>query len=195
MLAACAVLAGAVCLAQEDTAAAGTAHAGEYALAPQRSSVTFDVDAFSHSRISMRFHRMHAQLAGTEGGLEGGRVTVTIDAASLEARPRFLSPIIRGDGLLDVGRYPEISFVSTRFVRTGEGNGLLSGRLTIRGITRDVTLRVTPAGTGEPPREGAGLAFAAAGSISRRDFGLSAWSPLVGDDVRMRIEVDFEQER
>ncbi|WP_255371406.1 YceI family protein [Cupriavidus sp. YR651] len=163
----------------------------QYVLAPQHSSVTFDVDAFTHSRIRMRFGRMRAQLEGTRAGLDAGRVTVTIDAASVEARPRFLSPIIRGGGMLDVERYPEIRFVSTRFERAEEGGGWLLGDLTIRDITRQVRLRVAPGdGIGSPLRGGT-LAFSAAGEVSRREFGFSAWFPTVGDAVHMNIQVEF----
>jgi len=162
-----------------------------YVLAPQRSSVTFDVDAFSHSRIRMRFHRLDARLEGAQAGLDAARVTVTIDAASIEARPSFLSRIMRGAGVLDVANYPEIRFVSTRFVLTGEGSGWLNGELTIRGITRPVSLRVTlGSATGSPPRDGT-LAFSATGEASRREFGLSAWSAVVGDVVQMNIQVEF----
>ncbi|ODV42180.1 hypothetical protein AWV79_29270 [Cupriavidus sp. UYMMa02A] len=164
---------------------------GQYLLEPQRSSVTFAVDAFSHSQIKMRFHRMNAQLEPAHGDLDSGRVTVTIDAASLETRPRFLSPIIRGGGMLDVARYPEIRFVSTRLVRTGEGNGWLLGDLTICGITRPVRLLVTPVGADGNPWHDGTLAFSAAGEVSRREFGLSAWSPTVSDTVHMNIQVEF----
>ncbi|MGN5477306.1 YceI family protein [Cupriavidus basilensis] len=92
MLATFASLAGSVSQAQP------AEQPGQYVLEPQRSSVTFAVDAFSHSQIKMRFHRMNAQLEPAHGDLDSGRVTVTIDAASLETRPRFPSPIIRGGG-------------------------------------------------------------------------------------------------
>jgi polyisoprenoid-binding protein YceI len=163
----------------------------QYVLEPQRSSVTFAVDAFSHSQIRMRFHRMNAQLEQTRGEPDSGRVTVTIDAASVEARPRFLSPIIRGGGMLDVARYPEIRFVSTRLVRAEGGGGWLFGDLTICGITRPVRLLVTPAGDEGNPWRGGTLAFSAAGEVSRREFGLSAWFPTVGDTVHMNIQVEF----
>lgn len=157
----------------------------------QHSSVTFDVDAFSNSQIKMRFPRVDAQLEGMRAGLDSGRVVVTIDAASVEARPRFLSSIIRGGGILDVTRYPEIRFVSTGFVPTGEGSGWLFGDLTIHGITRPVSLLVTLGGASGSPRPDGALAFSAAGEVSRREFGLSAWFPTVGDAVRMNIQVEF----
>ncbi|WP_441616904.1 YceI family protein [Cupriavidus sp. 2TAF22] len=188
MLATFAVLAIAVGEAQQ---AETDRHPDRYVLAPQRSSVTLDVVAFTHSRIRMRFHRMSAQLEGTGSGLESGRVTVTIDAASVEARPRFLSAIIRGGGMLDVASYPEISFVSTSFASTGDGGGRLLGDLTIRGITRPISLLVTPdAPAGDPHREGT-LAFSAAGDVSRREFGFATWFPAVDDVVHMVIQVEF----
>ncbi|CAG2152264.1 Protein YceI [Cupriavidus yeoncheonensis] len=165
--------------------------ADQYVLQPQRSSVTFAVDAFSHSQIRMRFHRMNAQLERAHGDPDPGRVTVTIDAASVEAHPRFLSAIIRGGGMLDVARYPEIRFVSTHLVRTGEGSGWLFGDLTIHGVTRPVRLLVTPSGAEEDPWHGGILAFTAVGEVSRREFGLSAWSSAVGDAVHMSIQVEF----
>jgi polyisoprenoid-binding protein YceI len=143
----------------------------------------------------MRFHHVNAQLEGTRAGLDSGRVVVTIDAASVEARPRFLSSIIRGGGILDVARYPEIRFVSTGFVRTGEGSGWLFGDLTIHGITRPVSLLVTPGGaSGSLQPNGGALAFSAAGEVSRREFGLSAWFPAVGDAVHLNIQVEFVRE-
>lgn len=187
-LATFASLAGAVSQTQPTEA---DGRSDRYMLAPQRSSVTFEVDAFSHSQIKMRFHRMHAQIEGTRAGLDSSRVMVTIDAASVEARPRFLSPIIRGGGMLDVARYPEIRFVSTRFVWTGEGSGWLLGNLTIHGITRPVSLLVTPGGAIGEPRHDGTLAFSATGEVSRREFGLAAWFPTVGDAVHMNIQVEF----
>lgn len=188
VLATFASLAAAFCQAQ---AAEVDVWPDRYVLAPQRSSVTFNVDAFPDSHIEMRFHRIHAQLEGTHAGLDSGRVTVTIDAASVEAHPRLLSLIIRGGGMLDVARYPEIRFVSTRFVRTGDGSGRLFGNLTIHGTTRPVSLLVTLDGAIGSPRPEGTLVFSAAGDVSRREFGLSAWSPVVGDAVHMNIQVEF----
>lgn len=116
---------------------------------------------------------------------------VTIDAASIEAHPRFLSPIIRGGGMLDVAHYPEIRFVSTHLVQTDEGSRWLIGNLTVRGITRPIRLLVTSGGVEEHPWHGGTLAFTAVGEVSRREFGLSAWSPAVGDAVHMNIQVEF----
>lgn len=170
--------------------------AEQYRLAPGRADVLFDVEYFRHARISMRFSRIRARLAGIEHSLGAARVSVTIDAASLETSVPFVTRIVEGDDMLAATRYPAIRFVSTHFIRTSASSGLLTGELTIRATTREVTLSVT---FDEMPRAAPGgmhtLAFAADGHFSRAAFGLSRWPTAVGDDVHMKIEAEFVRER
>ncbi|PYE18233.1 polyisoprenoid-binding protein YceI [Paraburkholderia silvatlantica] len=167
----------------------------QYRLDPARSGVTFDVANVWHSNLTMRFSRIGAELDGLEG-LASGRVTVTIDAASLEANAPFVAGIAEGGGMLDVAHYPAIRFVSTRLVRLGPLNGLLTGDLTIRTTTRPVTLDVTfDTDPHDPPGARQTLAFTADGHFSRAAFGLTRWSSAVGDDVHMRIRAEFVRQR
>ncbi|OMT10391.1 YceI family protein, partial [Burkholderia pseudomallei] len=72
--------------------------------------------------------------AGGGGGGAGG--------ASLGANVPFVAALVKGSAMLDVARYPEIRFVGTRFERTGATTGVLTGELTIRAMTRPITLAV-----------------------------------------------------
>lgn len=172
-----------------------SARSAQYRLDPARSGVTFDVANAWHSNLTMRFSRMGAELDGFEG-LASGRVTVTIDATSLEANAPFVAGIAEGGGMLDVAHYPAIRFVSTRLVRIGPFNGLLTGDLTIRTTTRPVTLDVTfDTDPHDPPGARQTLAFTADGHFSRTAFGLTKWSSAVGDDVHMRIRAEFVRVR
>ncbi len=174
---------------------AASAPSGRYQLDPRRSGVTFDVENLWHVHITMRFGRMRARLEGIDNGLVGGRVTVTIDAASLEANVPFVAGLVKDAGMLDVARYPAIRFASTQFSRTGTTTGLLTGNLTIRTMTRPITFVVTFDEV--PPEAPSGrrtLAFHADGHFSRAAFGLSRWSSAVGDDVHMKILAEFVRE-
>ncbi len=170
---------------------------GLYQLDPGRSAVTFDVAYFWHARLTMRFSRMDARLAGVENGLARARVIVTIDAASLQANVPLAARFVEGDAMLDAVHNPTIRFVSTRFFRTGALTGVLIGNLTIRARTRPVTLAVTfDQATRDAPAGGPRtLGFLAEGHFSRAAFGLSRWSSAVGDDVHMRIQAEFVRER
>ncbi|CAG2129098.1 Protein YceI [Cupriavidus campinensis] len=157
----------------------------------QRANVFFDVNV-SHKPLRMRFTRVDAQL---ERGVSGdyAQVAVKIDVASVETRPRFLSPIVRGSGMLDEAHYPEIRFVSTRFVRDQAGSGWLHGDLTMHGVVCPVDFLVTQVpGAIQPPNDGP-LEFAASGDISLQKFGLSTWFPGVSDAVHVTIDVAFAQ--
>lgn len=163
-----------------------------YRLVPERSSVALSVQIIGHTHLRMRFRRIDAELDRPPGRADDPLVTVTIDAASVDANKPFATPIVKSRAVLDVEHYPSIRFSSTRFVRTANDTGFLTGNLTIRGATRPVTLFVTfERSDGHPVREDDSLTFAADGHFSRTAFGLSAWSSTVGDDIHMTIHAEF----
>ncbi|MBV8629132.1 MAG: YceI family protein [Paraburkholderia sp.] len=165
---------------------------GRYELDPHHWSITFDVDHFKYSRFTMRFDRATAQLDWKEGGLDRSAVAVTIDAGSIDTNVPLLDRMVKGPDMFDVARYPEMRFVSTRFERTGDARGKLTGDLTIRGNTQPVTLDVTFNGFApDPLTKLATLGFSVEGDFSRSKFGLSTWFPAVGDDVHVRIQAEF----
>jgi polyisoprenoid-binding protein YceI len=168
--------------------------AGRYVLDEHHWSVTFDIDHFKYSRFTMRFDRATAQLDWREGGLDKSSVEVAIDAASVDTNVPLLDKMVKGPDMFDVERNPQIRFVSTRFERTGDARGKLTGNLTIRGATQPVTLDVTFNGFGRDPLTKQNtLGFSAEGSFSRSKFGLTTWYPAVGDDVHVRIQAEFDQ--
>lgn len=167
---------------------------GRYELDAHHWSIVFDVDHLKYSRFTMRFDRASATLDWHEGGLETSTVTATIDAASVDTNVPILDKLVTGANMFDAQRHPQIRFVSTRFQRTGEARGTLTGNLTIRDTTRPVTLDVTFNGFApDPLTKEKKLGFSAEGRFSRAQFGLSTWYPAVGDDVHVRIQAEFVQ--
>ncbi|CAB3733696.1 YceI family protein [Paraburkholderia sp. SIMBA_055] len=165
---------------------------GRYDLDLDHCSITFDVEHFKYSRFTMRFDRKKGQLNWNEGGLEQSSVSVSIDAASIDTNVPLLDKMVKSESLLDVERYPEIRFVSTKFERTGESRGTLTGNLTIHGVTQPVTLDVTFNGFARDPlTKKDTLGFSAEGQFSRAKFGLATWYPAVGDDIHVRIQAEF----
>jgi polyisoprenoid-binding protein YceI len=165
---------------------------GHYELDPDHTSISFDIDHFKYSRFTMRFDRKQGQLDWNEGGLDRSSATVTIDAASIDTNVPLLDKMVKSASMLDVSRYPEVRFTSTRFERTGESRGTLSGDLTIHGVTQPVTLSVTFNGFApDPLTKKDTLGFSAEGSFSRAKFGLATWYPAVGDDIHVRVQAEF----
>lgn len=168
--------------------------AGTYKLDADHWSITFDVEHLKYSRFAMRFDRAHGALDWKPGGLDASTVDVTIDADSVDTKVPLLDKMVKGPDMFDAATYPTIHFVGKHFVRTGPAQGKLEGDLTIRTVTRPVTLDVTFNGYGRNPLTKAGtLGFSAQGAFSRAQFGLATWYPAVGDDVHVRIDAEFEQ--
>lgn len=165
---------------------------GHYDLDPDHCSITFDIDHFKYSRFTMRFDRKQGQLDWNEGGLDKSTATITIDAASIDTNVPLLDKMVKSASMLDVSRYPEVRFVSTRFERTGESRGTLTGDLTIHGVTQPVVLDVTFNGFApDPLTKKDTLGFSADGHFSRARFGLATWYPAVGDDIHVRVQAEF----
>ncbi|MEM5293941.1 YceI family protein [Burkholderia sp. JPY481] len=165
---------------------------GRYDVDQDHTSITFDIDHFKYTRFTMRFNRKQGELDWNDGGLDRSSASVAIDAASIDTNVPLLDKMVKSDSMLDVARYPQIRFASTRFERTGEARGTLSGDLTIRGVTQPVTLDVTFNGFApDPLTKKDTLGFSADGHFSRAKFGLTTWYPAVGDDVHVRIQAEF----
>lgn len=166
--------------------------AGRYVLDEHHWNVSFDVDHLHYARFVIRFDKVAAELDWKSGGIEASTVSATIDAASVNTNLALLNRLVTGPDMFDAARYPEIRFVSTRFVRTGDDKGALTGDLIIHGTTRPVTLNVTFNGHAPNPlTKQETLGFSADGHFSRAQFGLSKWYPAVGDDVHVAIQAEF----
>jgi len=170
------------------------APAGLYHLDAQHWSIVFDVDHLRYSRFVMRFDRATAELDFDPAAIERSHVHAVIEAASIDTNVPALDALVAGPDLLDAARYGDIRFDSTSLRRTGEATGEMTGNLTIRGSTQPVTLAVTFNGAAPNPlTRQQTMGFSATGSFSRAAFGLSAWFPAVGDDIRVEIQAEFDK--
>jgi polyisoprenoid-binding protein YceI len=160
----------------------------EWQIDAARSRVGFTVRHMVVSKVRGRFTRFSGRVVLDETDVTRSRVEARIAVTSVETGDRERDEYLRTSEFLDPAHFPEITFASTRVERAGRGERLrLVGELTIRGVTRAVTLDVEPRG----PRK-----FAATTAIDRRDFQLK-WGALVeaggfmvGDKLEIALEVE-----
>src|SRR5690349_14034720 len=157
---------------------------------PSHSHVEFSVKHLMISTVKGRFGVVHGTIRADESDPTSAQVEVEIDADSIDTRETQRDAHLRSPDFFEVEKFPKLLFKSPR-VSDVRGNSFkLTGDLTIRGVTRPVTLDVTSEGRGRDPWGGERAGFSATGAIKRSDFGLT-WNQaletggfLVGDDIK-----------
>ena len=117
----------------------------------------------------------------------------SIDPASVDSRVEMRDNDLRSEKLLDVQKYPAITFKSRRVEPTGSGKLKVTGVLMIRGMTKELVLDVDgPSPPMTDPRGNSHMGASATATINCRDFGVSGYPPaMIADDVAITIDVEL----
>jgi len=174
--------------------------AGRYVLDKTHASVVGKIKHMGFSNYQFRFTKVDAEFTYDPKAPQDARIMVTIDPASIDTSTGAdafglkFNKELAGDGWLEANKYPTATFVSTK-VEPGAGQvGKVYGDLTLHGVTKPVVLDVTFNGVGSGFMPGSvKTGFSASTTIKRSEFGVSKYVPLVGDEVALSIEVEFDK--
>lgn len=170
--------------------------AAEYTIDATHSQVLFKVRHLGISIVTGRFEEFFGLFSFDRDHPEEASVTATIDMASVNTNSEDRDEHLRSFDFFDVGNFPEMIFVSHTAVPRGEGMFDLEGELTLRGITRPVTLEAEYTGSARDPWGNDRVAFVAETTIDRREFGirwnklLDAGGLVVGNQIRIILEIE-----
>lgn len=185
----------AVLLAAPLAAQASPSH---WTIDPSHSEVGFKVRHLMVANVRGSFGKYDAKLELDEKDVTKSKLTVDIDAASIDTNDAKRDEHLRSPDFFDVAKFPKLSFVSTAVKKAGKDKLAVTGNLTIRGVTKSVTLDVhAPAQTIKDPWGNTKRGFEATAKIKREDFGLTwnkaleAGGVLVGSEVTINIEAEF----
>ena len=195
VLATAAVIAGGAA-AQRTATVAAPDDATQWRIDAAHSAVGFAVKHMGISTVRGRFATYDGVIE-TGPGLALRRIDVTIEPASIATGVERRDNHLRSPDFFDVANHPTMRFVSTRVTAEGATRFQVAGHLTMRGLTRPVTLTVETLGDAVRDMEGqrrtGGTAVA---TINRKDWGLT-WNQalelggmLVGEDVTLTIEIE-----
>ena len=168
--------------------------AGTWDIDPVHSDVSFTVRHMMVSKVRGRFGAFSGQIVTGED-VTGSSVSATIDATSIDTNNEQRDNHIRSADFFDVANHPTWTFASNG-VRVDDGDVLLDGELTIKGVTRPVTLSLEVEGFGPDAFGGTRAGFSASTTINRADFGVDISMPLdgggvvVGDKVTINLEIE-----
>ena len=195
-------LQGVVAQAAESAPPPAMAPAGQYQIDKSHASVLLRVNHLGFSTYTTRFSRFDAELTFDPSNIPASKVVTTIDASSFEmdAAPQECIGIVKGPQMLDTVKFPQIVFKSQQVRMTGAKSMVISGTLTLHGVTRPLSLTASfnggyPGLANMDPH--ARVGFSAHGSFKRSDFGIAFGVPApgttmgVGDLINFSIEAEF----
>ncbi len=165
--------------------------------APQTYSVdsthTFPRVSYSHLGFSTQLSKFD-KTTGTvvyDDAAKTGSVDISIDMKSVNTGFALFNEHIQGDGFLDTQKYPTATFKSTKVKFVGDKPSEIEGNLTIKGVTKPVTLKVSKFLAMEHPMmKKDALGADASVVISRSEFNAGKYAPNVGDEVTINISLE-----
>lgn len=169
---------------------------GEYGLDKTHAYITISYSHLGFSNPHVGFDSFDVNLTADSENPENSKVEVLIDATSVNSRVESFNGHLNGKNFFDTANFPAIIFKSTSIKSTGENSFNVTGDLTIKDITKPVTLAATiNKAADHPMRKVPTIGVSATAKVSRSEWGLSRAVPNVGDEVTLMIEVELPQKK
>ena len=178
---------------------------------PVHAAEVYTIDA-GHSDVSFQVRHLVTQVRGKfsdyqgtiqldPAKLENSKVEFQIKAASIDTALPDRDKHLRSEDFFFVEKYPEITFKSQQIKATGKDTYDVTGALTMRGVTKTVTLPVTFLGKVRDPWGNDKAGFATETTINRKDYGI-VWNAaldnggvVLGDEVRIAINLETQLQK
>ena len=164
---------------------------------PAHAEIGFAVRHLMIATVRGRFGAVSGTVTVDEKNPHNSKVDVTVDVNSIDTRQEMRDNHLRSPDFFDVEKYPSMHFVSKKIEGDVSGEFRVVGDLTIRDVTREVTLTATLEGRTRDPWGNERAGFSASGRMNRRDFGLN-WNQaletggvMVGDEAKLTIDVEL----
>lgn len=170
-----------------------TALTGTWNLDTTHSTIGFVVRHAMVSKVRGTFNDFNSTITVAEN-IADSKATATIQAASADTRNADRDAHLRTKDFFNTDAYPQITFTSTEVNVDASGNGTLTGDLTIKGITKPVTLNVETFGVEEAPTGETRWGFEANTTIDRTEFDIDFNAPMNSGGVLLSKEIKVEIE-
>jgi len=169
----------------------------KWALDPMHSELGFKIKHLMITNVSGFFNKFHVE-AETEGtDFSTARVKVTADMSSINTNNEQRDAHLRNADFFEVEKYPELVFVSDKVEKTDDDTFKLHGNLTLKGITKPLTLLVEYGGLSKDHWGNEKAGFTVTGKIKRSEWGISFNSVLetggvaLGEEVKLSSEIQL----
>ncbi len=170
--------------------------AGIYGLDNRHTSVTFKISHLGFSHFTGRFDHVEGSYDYNAAAPEQSDLSVTLYPNSIDTNDAELDDTLRGENWFDAQRYPRATFHATRIDRIGDNTAKITGDFTLHNVTHSLTLDTVLVGAGTMPfSDTAVMGFSATGTFNRSDYGIANLEPMIGDEITLQIETEFDKEK
>lgn len=159
-----------------------------YSINTQKTTITLSWHAFGDTSEA-RLGDVTGDIALNAGNDEYDTINVSIPVATLKASNRLLTWQMKGTLFFDAGRYPNITFISSRVVALGQGHFRIFGTLAVKNVSRPVILDALLMGKNTGLTSAESIYLHASTTISRSAFNMDSFAALVDDNVTINIEI------
>ncbi len=158
----------------------------------QHAFIQFKIKHLGFSWLLGQFRTFNGHFSYDERRPERNSVSVSIDTASLDTNHAKRDKHLRSEDFFDVAKYPKATFESASYESTGKGTGILRGRLSLHGVTRDITIEVKQIGTGPDPWGGYRRGFEGHTTLHLSDYRMKKAGMLgaVAENVELFLSIE-----
>ena len=167
--------------------------ADTYTIDPNHTSFSFTVKHMMISNVPGEFDKFDGQVIYSPTDLSNSKANITIDVASINTRIDKRDAHLKSPDFFDAAQFPTITFVSTKFTPTA-----ITGNLTMKGVTKEITIPVTISGPVKTMMGGQAIGITGSVTINRQDYGVN-WNKVldqggvaVSNDVAISISIEAD---
>ena len=178
-----------------------TTAATKWVLDPTHSEVQFKIKHLVISTVTGSFKKFQGSMESAgDDNFENAKVEFSLDVDSIDTNQEQRDGHLKSEEFFDAAKFPHIKFESTSFVKESGDTYRLTGNLTMKDVTKSVTLEAEYGGSAVDFYGNHKAGFEATGKVNRKDFGLTwgavteAGSIVLGDDVKLIINVQFAKQ-
>ena len=167
---------------------------------PMHSEVQFKVKHLVISTVTGSFNKFQGTVEADTDDFTNASINFSLDVDSIDTNQPQRDGHLKSTEFFDAAAFPHITFASTSFTKKSGSDYSLKGKLTVKGVTKEVELAVEFGGIAADPYGNIKAGFDITGVVNRKDFGLvatmvtEAGNIVVGDDVKLILSVQLAKE-